>query len=332
MFFRVIPIPEAPAPMNRAFHTRPQLGCSVCGSRDHAPFITTGTMMHEGESADFRFNRCAVCDTVFLTNPVVEGDLGAFYTEAYLPYRGETAWGRYAGWVRRDDERLNAKRVGWVRRFLPRDAAEAAVLDIGCGKPDFLAKLKATQRVHAVGIDRTAAQWGDSKYSSLELIEGDWRELKTERQFDVLTAWHYLEHDYHLSATERACHQLLKPGGVLIAEVPLYQGLLQRLQGPHWQGWHTPRHLTLFSVRSWKHAFPEDRWNHLEHRTSGTLSAFTLWWLGHHEKRNGSWSGSMEPHFWGLVFWKVALAPLFLLERFIPLGIQTVVLQKKAHE
>jgi hypothetical protein len=40
----------------------------------------------------------------------------------------------------------------------------------------------------------------------------------------------------------------------------------------------------------------------------------------------------MEPHFWGLVFWKVALAPLFLLERFIPLGIQTVVLQKKAHE
>ena len=289
-------------------------------------------MMHDESGESFYFNRCAVCESVFLTNPVAEGDLGRYYTSAYLPYRGEAAWGRHAAWVRRDDNRLNAKRVKMVRPHLPSDHKDAAVLDIGCGKPDFLAKLHATTGAHAVGIDFTAAQWEDPKYRGLELLEGDWRTMPLERRFDAITAWHYLEHDYDLAATERACHELLKPGGVLIAEVPLYEGLLQRWQQEHWQGWHSPRHLTLFSVRSWAHAFPEDRWELVEHRTFGTMSAFTLWWLGHHEKRQRAWSGSMAPHFWGLVFWKVLLSPLFLLERLLPFGVQTVILQKRPHE
>lgn len=103
-------------------------------------------MMHDGESTSFRFNRCGVCGSVFLTNPGVEADLGRFYTEAYLPYRGETAWGKYAGWVRRDDQRLNAKRVRWVRPFLA-GKGKQAVLDIGCGKPDFLARLRSEEAV-----------------------------------------------------------------------------------------------------------------------------------------------------------------------------------------
>lgn len=317
--------------MPSPFQTQHQPTCSVCRSENHRPFIATEAMMHDRESTSFRFNRCGVCGSVFLTNPVEEADLGRFYTEAYLPYRGETAWGKYAGWVRRDDQRLNAKRVRWVRPFLA-GKGKAAVLDIGCGKPDFLARLRSEEYVEAVGIDWTAAQWEQPKYRDLELIEGDWRELNTERQFDVLTAWHYLEHDYDLAATERACHQLLKPDGIIVAEVPMYEGLLQRWQGKHWQGWHTPRHLTLFGRHSWMHAFPESRWNLLEHRTYGTLSAFTLWWLGHHEKRGGPWSGSMEPQFWGLVIWKVVLAPVFLLERILPFGVQTVIIQKRAHE
>ena len=51
--------------------------------------------------------------------------------------------------------------------------------------------------------------------------------------------------------------------------------------------------------------------------------------MSNQEKKNIDWSGSMESHFWNLVFWKVLLMPLFALERVIPLGIQTIALRKK---
>jgi hypothetical protein len=75
--------------------------------------------------------------------------------------------------------------------------------------------------------------------------------------------------------------------------------------------------------------FSEKDWEIVNHSKYGTMSAFTLWWLGNQEKKNIDWSGSMESHFWNLVFWKVLLMPLFALERIIPLGIQTIVIRKK---
>jgi SAM-dependent methyltransferase len=302
--------------------------CSICGSEDHRFYIKTNAMMHDQNTESYVFNYCQHCESIFLTNPVPENQLERYYTNAYLPYRGEKAWGKYSNFVIWDDRKLNARRVKMALQHLNLNAKVDA-LDIGCGKPDFLAQLAENREVRTTGIDFTSAQWEDPNYKNLTLLEGDWRTIELNKQFDLISAWHYFEHDYNLNQTVKKCHQLLKPNGILLIEVPMYQGLLQKLQKNHWQGWHSPRHISLFSFKSWKMLFPETEWEIIKHRKYGTMSAFTLWWLGRQEKKNSNWSGSMERYFWDLVLWKVLLMPLFTLERMIPMGIQTIVLRKK---
>ncbi len=285
-------------------------------------------MMHVEKRDIFRFNLCHNCESIFLTNPVPESQLNQYYTDAYLPYRGEKAWGQYANFVVWDDQKLNERRVKMAMQYL-QPTPEIQVLDIGCGKPDFLAQLATNPNIQTMGVDFTSAQWDDPKYKNLTLLEGDWRNIEINTQFDLITAWHYFEHDYDIQQTIAKCQQLLKPNGILLIEVPMYQGIIQKLQKQYWQGWHSPRHICLFSFKSWKMIFQENDWEIVKHNKFGTLSAFTLWWLGHQEKKNIDWSGSMQGHFWNLVFWKVLLMPFFALERLIPLGVQTIVIRKK---
>ena len=47
------------------------------------------------------------------------------------------------------------------------------------------------------------------------------------------------------------------------------------------------------------------------------------------EKKSIDWSGSMENRFWQLVFLKIISFPFFLFEKVIPMGIQTIILEKK---
>jgi len=80
--------------------------CSICQSENHNFYIETAAMMHVGKLEIFRFNRCQNCKSIFLTNPVSESQLSQYYTDAYLPYRGEKAWGKYANFVVWDDQKI----------------------------------------------------------------------------------------------------------------------------------------------------------------------------------------------------------------------------------
>ena len=93
--------------------------CSICHSENHSLHRETGPMMvDDHKDRRFRFLRCHDCETVFLDHPVDEQDLGEFYPDDYLPYRGEKAWGKYARVVRRQDHSLNRKRVQLVTKHL----------------------------------------------------------------------------------------------------------------------------------------------------------------------------------------------------------------------
>ncbi len=302
--------------------------CSVCKSSNNEFYISTSAMMHEYSLSTFDFYSCKNCESVFLKNPVSKEQIGTYYTDYYLPYRGSKAWGKYASFVESDDKKLNKSRVKTVLRYLPKDK-KRNLLDLGCGKPDFLAALSQYNHIETLGVDFVAADWKNPHYSHLNLIECDWKEATIDTKFDVITAWHYLEHDYELDKTISRFYDLLLSGGHVIIEVPMFQGILQKFQKQYWQGWHTPRHISLFSFKSWPILFPSEKWKIVSHKKYGTLSAFTLWWLGYKQKSRIDWSSSMEPHFWPLVFWKVMLFPFFIWEKFIPFGVQTIILQKK---
>lgn len=304
--------------------------CTVCKTNKSSFYESTNALMHVSNNQQFVFNICATCDTVFLTNPVAEDDLFNYYTENYLPYRGAKAWGKYSSFVEKSQKTLDQNRVNLVKKYLNKSEVKNTILDVGCGKPSFLQLLDQKVLISCTGIDFSDSGWKETTYNNLTLKKVSIEDFKTTDLFDIITLWHYLEHDYNPDQTIEKLYNSLKPGGKLIIEVPDYKSISAKTQGKHWQGWHSPRHISLFSKKSFSLLFAADKWNIIKHYRYGTLDAFTLWWLGKMEKKGINWSGAMATHFWQLVFLKVVTFPIFMFEKFFPLGIQILVLEKNS--
>ena len=302
--------------------------CPVCISCAGTFFIYTNALMHKANVERFVFNKCTSCDSVFLTNPVRESDLEHYYTDNYLPYQGANAWGRYQFFVKKSQQNLDLKRARLVANCT-RTKKSFSILDVGCGNPSFLDTVQKKLGADCTGIDFSDNGWKDKNFQSVALLNTSLADFVPNQKFDVITLWHYLEHDYNLQETVGKLHSCLNPNGKLIIEIPDYDSITARRQKQFWQGWHSPRHLTLFSTKGLGTLFAADKWSIVKHNRFGTLDAFRLWWLGNMEKKNVDWSGSMQGEFWSLVLLKIISFPFFLFERFVPMGIQLIVFEKK---
>jgi SAM-dependent methyltransferase len=67
--------------------------------------------------------------------------------------------------------------------------------------------------------------------------------------FDVITAWHVVEHLEEPAAVLSRLVESLKPGGSMLIAVPNAEGLFARLSFDHWV-WTMPWHLHYFTHRS----------------------------------------------------------------------------------
>lgn len=304
--------------------------CPACKSKSHTPFISTHAMMHLPNDETYHFNKCNTCSSVFLKNPVREEQLEKYYTENYLPYRGAQAWGKFQSFVEKDQKKLDLKRTRFVSKTV-KNKDSFSILDVGCGHPSFLKTVKQKTNASCTGVDFSDEGWKNEDVHALHLVKSTFMDFHPEKSYDVITLWHYLEHDYNLQQTALKLYELLKPGGRLIIEVPDYKSFTAKRQQQNWQGWHSPRHLSLFSKEGFASLFPKEKWEIKKHLRYGTLSAFTLWWLGKMEKKQIDWSSPMEKEFWPLVLLKVVSMPLFLFEKLIPMGIQLLVIEKRQH-
>jgi SAM-dependent methyltransferase len=97
-------------------------------------------------------------------------------------------------------------------------------LDIGCNRGILLeAARRRGWQVRGVEIADEAAQRARADYGLT--IYSDLAALEHEPPFDVITAWHVLEHTYDPVAFLRAAEARLAPGGVLALQVPAYEHL-----------------------------------------------------------------------------------------------------------
>ncbi len=303
--------------------------CPICKNPDTTFYISTNALMHEPNNELYIFNICNNCEATFLTNPETPEILEHYYTDNYLPYRGPAAWGKYSSFVANSQKKLDLNRVNFVKKYLKKNDTNLSVLDVGCGNPSFLESLQQNSKVNCTGIDFSDSGWKGKNYPNLALKKVAIEDFVTDKQFEVITLWHYLEHDYNPTKTIEKLYSCLKQGGKLIIEVPDYKSISAIIQKSHWQGWHSPRHISLVTKKSFALLFQKDKWQIKKHLRHGTLDAFTLWWLGRMQKKGVDWSGSMSNHFWTLVLLKVVTFPIFAFEKLFPLGIQIVVIEKK---
>jgi len=198
--------------------------CPICNSDSIGSFIKTKAQMHSNNEL-FNFDQCIECQLVFLNPRVPLDELKNYYTSHYLPYRGAKAWGKFEKLVENSQHKLDLKRVKRAKDT-HNISADSLILDIGCGKPSFLKACRKELKCQTLGIDFSDEGWKDdyTQFDGLDLRVAEIKDLSAI-QPDVITMWHYLEHDYYPFENLSYLKSIAKPSTKLIIEIPNFDSL-----------------------------------------------------------------------------------------------------------
>lgn len=217
--------------------------CPICGSPGVFAF-RAGDYFYK--VTDFRADLfdCQECHGLFQWPRPDARVIATFYPSGYWRESGETTLlerlqALYVACILRLDL------MGWFGRLgLDRDAA---FLDIGCGRGDWLAAIeKRGFRVFGLEADGRAVDQARRRFG-LKLRRGDVDSWHPEPEsFDAIAFFHLLEHLPLPHDFLQKCRTALRPDGRLLLRVPNLSSLQYALLGGRWKGLEMPRHLVMF--------------------------------------------------------------------------------------
>lgn len=303
--------------------------CPICNASSIVSFIKTTAQMHSSKEL-FNFDQCANCQLVFLNPRVNLDNLKNYYTSYYLPYRGSEAWGKYRKLVEGSQKKLDLKRVKRVKEMCS-VSPKSLILDVGCGNPSFLKACQKELNCKTLGIDFSDEGWKEQStlFKGLDLQVAEIKDLSLNLKPDIITMWHYLEHDYTPLENLTYLKSIAKPSTTLIIEIPNFDSIGRKKYNENWAGWHTPRHTSLFSPDNIKLLLDKSGWNVSQLLTYGTLNPYLLFWMSEIEQKGIQWNKNMENEFWDFVIGMLKFMPTKWNEKKLSLGIMTIIATPK---
>jgi len=213
---------------------RADTNCILCGSTEREPLILQG---------EWTVHRCKECGLGVLDPRPDQRELGDLYQNSYLAdLYGIGLKVGSPGMKRRLSQETH--RV----RFFRRAKRSGRLLDIGCGMGYFLAVCR-DWGYEVEGMDISAdsvAYVRDNLKIPVAVGTVDGIDYPPA-SFDVITMWHFLEHAPDPQLYLQKTQKWLKPGGLLVVDVPNYTATDARYAWQKWKGWHLPFHLYHFT-------------------------------------------------------------------------------------
>ncbi|GAB2571741.1 class I SAM-dependent methyltransferase [Microlunatus antarcticus] len=148
-------------------------------------------------------------------------------TESETGPRFAAVYAAFADRFRGSREEVTAKLrpyLGDVARVLQPAERGPRVLDVGCGRAEWLTLLR-DEGIAARGIDANVDFATAGRTAGLDVVHGDgvaYLAAREEGSLDLVSAFHLVEHldTETLLALFEAAHHALRPGGCLLLETP----------------------------------------------------------------------------------------------------------------
>lgn len=192
------------------------LPCNLCGGRE-----VSVLSRRSRSGADLRTVACRGCGLVW-SDPRPH-DARTFYEDEYrVSYKG-TFEPRPKHVLRAGEVALSR-----LRKIEPWLAGRTRVLDVGSGGGEFAYLLQTLGHdVHGVEPNRGYAEYSRREYG-LAVTRGFVDDARLDDgSFDLITIWHVLEHTEDPGSVLRKLARALRPGGVLVVEVPNVEATCQ---------------------------------------------------------------------------------------------------------
>ncbi len=221
------------------------MGCLLCGSAGkYKGRAGYNDFVVSGRSYAIKFcQRCKIGKTVPFPD---EAELRAVYSSEQYREDDGKRFLTPIEWM------VHALRIFRCRR-VERCSEKGRVLDIGCGRSDFLSVMAGRGwEVTGLEMNERAADYAKDALG-LDVRVGT---LKDQRfpndHFDAVTLWHVFEHFRDPALLLKECRRILKPGGLLVVAIPNRASLQARLTGNGWFHLDVPYHLYHFSLGNLK--------------------------------------------------------------------------------
>ena len=227
--------------------------CALCGSDQAAPVVL--------EAGGAKLRRCASCGLVR-----TEAAGQATYDDSY--YSAHELADRLAGPGLRERLMEHAYSVfldpssGWARRLPllpirnrlgglpPGSMAPGDLLDVGSGDGAFMFRVQR-QGWRVVGVEVNESAVDSARRAGLQVILGDLASAQLDAaSFDVVRAWHVLEHVEDPVGLLKLMAGLVRPQGVVIIGVPDFGSATRRMLGARWGGLQPQFHIHHFERRT----------------------------------------------------------------------------------
>jgi len=253
----------------------PQLehtSCDLCGQdKWWLQFITQDWMHHQ--PGKFQVVKCKNCNLVYLNPRPTADSILMYYPDDYeygppqpheiitlrqklrqailiryynypLPEPTLPIWVKpWLGLYHKFYQTIALPLIPWI--------PNGQILDVGCGKGDYLASLRQLGwQVKGIEINPHAVQYARQELN-LDILQASFLDNDfPAAQFEVVSMWWYLEHVPNPLEVLREARRVIKPQGRLIIGVPNWSSLEAKLFRSAWYHLDSPRHFYLFTPQT----------------------------------------------------------------------------------
>lgn len=215
--------------------------CPVCGS-PHAT-LKFKAKDYTVSNELFHIVTCDSCRLIYTNPRPAANEAGPYYhASAYISH-SDTNEGMVNKLYHAVRHFTLKSKTNWIE---PEKKGNKELLDIGCGNGHFLAAAKEKGwNINGLELDpETAAR--AAKLTGLS-IASSLKEISAEKQFQVITLWHVLEHVYELEEYFQFFQQHLAKDGKLLLALPNPASFDANYFGEFWAAYDVPRHIYHFT-------------------------------------------------------------------------------------
>jgi SAM-dependent methyltransferase len=303
-----------------------EVNCYVCNSNSPEEFIV-GEDDLTGKEGKFLYVQCRECQTVYQNPRLNLNSIKEFYDSEYIAHRKKKDWGILTPlyeWAMnkhdRDKEKLISKHISLSN--------SSKVLDVGCAVGTFLLHIKKKTGCAISGVDFKE----DLNYPGFETIDFHqglfYEQNLPENHFDLVSMWHFLEHDYDPAKSLQMAKKVMKEDGILAIEVPRLDSFSFKLFKNKWPGIQAPQHTVLFDKKSFLRIIEDNGFEIEKYMPYGAFPPYFYLFTGTYFKLFGKGlklNKIIFPYFLG----QLILTPVLLFSKYLNLSMQTVICKRK---
>jgi 2-polyprenyl-3-methyl-5-hydroxy-6-metoxy-1,4-benzoquinol methylase len=266
--------------------------CPICNSSSFAPFIECKD--YTVSKNTFAIVQCKSCGFKLTSPRPEEAEAGKYYqSEDYISHSNTSK-----GLVNRLYQ--GARKITLKRKLklvtTVSGKQQGSLLDLGCGTGEFLNTCKQSGwNVKGIEPSPDARAFAVKQYG-LEVQETDKWDF-VDNTFDVITAWHVLEHVYKLEETAKQVKRMLSPTGTFVVALPNCSSADADFYKQYWAAYDVPRHIWHFTPKDVK-AFFEKQGFTLKEVLPMPLDAYYICMLSEKYKGGNISYGRAAIHGW----------------------------------